>query len=85
MPLRTKGNSTKIFRHDREAIEWAEKQFSGAADTENREELARFRLMVSNVPSDFWNYPFVEAHFDSDGHLNHFVAKDKDKKEVRRY
>lgn len=84
MPLATKGVTKKSFTSRDDALSWAEKQYKDK-DKKNGEEWARFRLMTNNVPTDFWTYPKVEAHFDSSGAVDYFGAYDKEGDLVRRY
>ena len=71
MALRTKmlGIRKKSFDHTHEAIQWAEKIFTG--DRENTEELARFRLLVRDIKSYEGSMTTITVIFDTDGAIHH--------------
>ncbi|MFO1432007.1 MAG: hypothetical protein U1F76_18005 [Candidatus Competibacteraceae bacterium] len=72
MALRTKilGIRKKSFNHTREAIQWAEKIFTG--DSENAEELARFRLMARDIRTYEGSTATITVTFDTDGAIQNF-------------
>lgn len=72
MPLHTKtlGIRKKSFDHADEAIQWAEKIFT--RDSENVEELARFRLLARDIKRYEGSTTTITVIFDKDGAIHHF-------------
>lgn len=71
MTLRTKvlGIQKKSFNSTREALQWAEKTFTG--DPDKAAELTRFRLMIRDIKSYERATTTITVIFDAHGAIHH--------------